>query len=397
MQGETPHLPEPQLTILMPCLNEARTLPSCVAAARSFLARSGIGGEILIADNGSTDGSQQLARELGARVIDVRERGYGAALHHGILAARGKYVVMGDCDQSYDFEELDGFVERLNEGCDLVMGNRFKGGIVPGAMPLQNRYLGNPLLSALGRYLFSTGVGDVNCGLRALRRDSYLRLDLQTAGMEYASEMVLKAALLRFRVAEVPIILHRDGRGRPPHMRPWRDGWRNLRFMLLFSPRWLFLYPGLAFMLGGLLVGTLVLLDALDFGTFGFGVHTLAFAGGAVILGVQGTSFWLMARVFAEQNGLLPARLRVSENALEYGVGAGLLLVLAGLVAGSVALHDWSRVGFGGLDEARVMRIVIPSITAMAVGLQIALLAFFLGVLRLRRRGQPPVRQPEAG
>ncbi|MGQ3257417.1 MAG: glycosyltransferase family 2 protein, partial [Microbacterium aurantiacum] len=261
-----------ELTILMPCLNEAETLEVCIRKARGFLERSGIEGEVLISDNGSTDGSQELAARLGARVTHAPRRGYGAALINGIETARGRFIIMGDADDSYDFENLQPFVDRLREGADLVMGNRFAGGIAPGAMPPLHKYLGNPVLSGIGQLFFRPNVGDFHCGLRGFNRDRIAALGLQTTGMEFASEMVVKATLARpnYRIEEVPTTLKKDGRSRPPHLRSWHDGWRHLRFLLIFAPRWLFVYPGLvAFLLGALAVGVLAF-GGIEIGGVGF-------------------------------------------------------------------------------------------------------------------------------
>ena len=292
----------------MPCLNEAETLETCIRKARDFLERHGVRGEIVIGDNGSTDGSQEIARRCGARVVDVKVRGYGAALYHATLAARGKYVIMGDSDDSYDFSDLMPLLKELRAGRDLVMGNRFPGGIKPGAMPWKNRYLGNPILSGLGRLFFKCPVRDFHCGLRGYSAEAFRRMDLQTTGMEFASEMVIKATLLGMDVAEAPTTLSPDGRSRPPHLRPWRDGWRHLRFMLLYSPRWLFLYPGLLLMLLGLGVGAWLLPQPRQVGGTVLDVHTLLYAAAAVLLGFQTCMFAVLARAFAASRKLLPER-----------------------------------------------------------------------------------------
>ena len=290
--------PEFELTIVMPCLNEAETLEICIRKAQSFLEKNAINGEVLIGDNGSTDGSQEIARRNGARVVDVPVRGYGAALFHASLAACSKYVVMGDSDDSYDFTNLMPFLEKLREGYELVMGNRFKGGIKPGAMPWKNRYIGNPVLSGIGIVLFSCPVSDFHCGLRAYTVEAFRKMDLRTTGMEFASEMVIKATLLKMRIAEVPTTLSPDGRSRPPHLRPWRDGWRHLRFMFLCSPRWLFLYPGLAMIAAGLGLGAWLLPSRREVFGVELDVHTLLYAAIAVVVGFQAVAFALFARVF---------------------------------------------------------------------------------------------------
>ena len=385
-----------ELTILMPCLNEAETLEACLRKASDFLARSGIDGEVVVADNGSTDGLQALARRLGARVVDVPERGYGAALYTGALAARGRYVVMGDSDDSYDFSSLEAFVERLRAGDDLVMGNRFRGGILPGAMPWKNRYLGNPVLSGIGRLLFRSNIGDFHCGLRGFSKDAFLRMDLRTTGMEFASEMVIKATLLQMRIGEVPTKLHKDGRSRPPHLRPWRDGWRHLRFLFLYSPRWLFLYPGLLLIALGVVTQILLFPGPLFVGKVGFDVHTMLYGALAVVLGLQAMFFAAFSSIFAVTEGLAPQDLDVDRLfrrlTLETGLLVGGLLCGAGLIGSAHALLDWERAGFGQLDTREMLRSVIPAILALAAGTQVILGSLFLSMLslRLRGRGSPP-------
>jgi hypothetical protein len=384
--------PSIELSIVMPCLNEMRTLPACITEAKEALARSGISGEIVIADNGSTDGSQALATELGARVVPVSAKGYGSALRGGIEAARGRHILMGDSDASYAFSHLDRFVAKLREGYDLVMGNRFLGGIEPGAMPWKNRHIGNPLLSGLGRLFFKTPIGDFHCGLRAFSAAAYRRMDLRTTGMEFASEMVIKSMLLGMRVAEVPTILRPDGRGgRAPHLRPWRDGWRHLRFMLLYSPRWLFLYPGIALVLIGLIVGGALLAGPVRIGGVEFDINTLLFAAIAVQIGVQAVAFAVCAKVFAIRTGLLPTDPKLDRVfrlvTLETGLVAGVVLLLLGLGLAASAMMFWQSRDFGSLDPRQVMRWVIPAATLLGLGCQVVLTSFFLSVLGLRVRG----------
>ncbi|MGH9837762.1 MAG: glycosyltransferase family 2 protein [Blastocatellia bacterium] len=378
------------ISVVMPCLNEAETLAICIEKARRSLDELNCDSEIIVADNGSADGSQQIAVSCGARVVPVEARGYGSALMGGIAAARGAYVIMGDADDSYDFANLRPFVEKLGEGYELVMGNRFKGGIRPGAMPLLHRYFGNPLLSGIGRLFFHSPCGDFQCGLRGFNKEAIGRLDLRTTGMEFASEMVVKATLHRLRIAEVPTTLSPDGRSRPPHLRTWRDGWRYLRFLLLFSPRWLFLYPGLALMLMGLVTGLLILPGPLTFGNVNFDVHTLLYAAIAVVIGFQAVAFALFTKVFAVSEGLLPENARLNHLLrwvkLEAGLLVGGLLLLFGLGASVYALGDWGARAFGPLDPFRVLRVIIPAVTALLLGCQIILSSFFLSVLRLRRR-----------
>ncbi|HEY8012348.1 MAG TPA: glycosyltransferase family 2 protein [Dongiaceae bacterium] len=379
---------ELELTILMPCLDEAATLAVCVGKARGYLARSGVAGEVVIADNGSTDGSQAIAEAAGARVIPVAARGYGAALQGGIRAARGRYVIMGDADDSYDFGALDGFVAKLREGYALVVGNRFRGGIRPGAMPVLNRYLGNPVLSFIGALLFKTPVADFHCGLRGFDRRAILDLGLVMPGMEFASEMVVKAAMRGLRTAEVPIVLHPDGRGRPPHLRPWRDGWRHLKFLLMHSPRWLYLYPGLVMAIGGL--GAMILLAALgSIRIFGIElqVHSMLAAGIIGLLGMQTLSFAVLARELAQRRGFLPPSPMLErfwrQASLERAALGGTLLLIGGLIGLVVATIHWAAIGFGNLDLAETMRAVVPSLIAMGVGLQLVLSAFLAGILEL--------------
>jgi glycosyltransferase involved in cell wall biosynthesis len=375
-----------ELTILMPCLNEAATVATCVKKARGFLDRTGIAGEVLVADNGSTDGSVELATQAGARVIAVEQRGYGAALRAGIDAARGRYIIMGDADDSYDFARLDAFVEALRAGHPLVMGNRFRGGIRPGAMPPLHRYLGNPVLSFVGRLFFRTRVGDFHCGLRGFDRDAARSLDLRTRGMEFASELVVKAALAGWRIAEVPTTLHPDGRGRPPHLRSWRDGWRHLRFLLIFSPRWLFLYPGTLLFALGVLLTTLIYFAPVRLLGAGLDIHSMLYASAAALLGLQLCLFSLFARVSAQSSGLLPRRpaldrlLRVLT--LERGLLFGLVLAFIGFVWSAAAFWQWREAGFGALDPRIVMRDTIPAATLMVGGTELMLASFLLSVLK---------------
>jgi glycosyltransferase involved in cell wall biosynthesis len=384
------HSSEVEFSIVMPCLNEAETLAVCIEKARRSLGELNCVGEIIVADNGSTDGSQQIAASLGARVVQVETKGYGSALLGGIAAARGRYVIMGDADDSYDFANLRPFVEKLREGYELVMGNRYKGGIRPGAMPPLHQYFGNPLLSGIGRIFFHSPCGDFQCGLRSFRKEAIERLDLRTTGMEFASEMVVKATLRNLRVAEVPTTLSPDGRNRPPHLRTWHDGWRYLRFLLLYSPRWLFLYPGLALILLGLVTGLLILPGPLTFGSIHFDIHTLLYAAMAVVIGFQAVTFALFTKVFAISEGLLPEDARLNRLLrwinLELGLMVGALLLFFGLGTSVYALSGWGALAFGALDPFRVMRMIIPAVTALVLGCQIILSSFFLSVLRLRRR-----------
>ena len=382
--------PECELTILMPCLNEAETIGICVEKARTFLESRGIDGEVLVADNGSTDGSQTIAERLGARVVSVPERGYGSALMGGIAAARGRYMIMGDADDSYDFSALDPFVSKLREGYELVMGNRFKGGIERNAMPFLHRYLGNPVLSRIGRLFFGSPIGDFHCGLRGFNRDAIRGLGLTTTGMEFASELVVKSTLQDLRVTEVATTLSPDGRSAAPHLRTWRDGWRHLRFLLLFSPRWLFLYPGLVLMTVGLATMLWLLPGPRRLGPLGLDVNTLVYSGAAIVLGFQAVTFWAFAKIFAINAKLLPEDPRMNWLArlfsLEVGIVLGTVLFAGGLVAGAYAVGFWGRASFGALDPRLSLRIVAPSAIALMLGLQIILASFFIGVLGLERR-----------
>jgi glycosyltransferase involved in cell wall biosynthesis len=378
----------PELTILMPCLDEAETIRSCVAKARGFLERTGIDGEVLVADNGSSDESRAFAEAAEARVIHVVERGYGAALRAGIEAARGKYVIMGDADGSYDFSRLELFIAKLREGYPLVMGNRFLGGILAGAMPLLHRYFGNPVLSFIGRLFFRTSVGDFHCGLRGFDRAAVLALDLRTTGMEFASELVVKAALAGYRIAEVPTTLAHDGRGRSSHLRSWRDGWRHLRFLLLFSPRWLFLYPGLALLALGAVLLTVLYFSPVRIGRAGLDIHSMLYASAAVLLGLQLCLFALFARVSAQNAGLLPqnptVQSLVAMVTLERGLLAGLGAAMVGFIWSAAAFWEWKEAGFGALDPSHMMRTTIPACTLMVGGMEVAVASFLLSVLRLK-------------
>ena len=375
------------LTILMPCLNEAETLASCVSEAMAALKQHQINGEVVVADNGSTDGSQEIAEKLGARVVPVTEKGYGCALRGGIAAARGHYILMGDSDGSYDFTHADRFLVKLREGWEVVMGNRFLGGIQPGAMRWKNRHIGNPVLSGIGRVFFQCPVGDFHCGLRAFSKASADRLDLRTSGMEFASEMVIKATLFQARMTEVPTTLRPDGRNRKPHLRPWRDGWRHLRFMLLFSPRWLFLQPGVALMGLGLVASALLIGGPLKIGSITFDVHTLLFAAMAILIGFQSVVFAICSKVFAIQSGLMPPDQKFSRWLswinLEKGLVVGGMFVIAGLAVSLEAVGLWSHQGFGSLAPGELLRWVIPGGAMLTLGCQIILVSFFLSILGL--------------
>lgn len=386
--SDTEHICD--LSVVLPCLNEAETLATCITKAQRSMKELQISGEVLVADNGSTDGSREIARQLGARVIDVPVKGYGSALLGGIAAARSEFVVMADADDSYDLSQLGPFVDALRGGADLVMGNRFLGGIERGAMPRLNRYLGNPVLTKVGRLLFRSPSGDFHCGMRAFRRSSIMSLGLRTAGMEFASEMVVRATLAKLKIVEVPVTLSADGRTRAPHLRPWRDGWRHLRFLLLYSPRWLFLYPGIALMLGGTALGITLLPGPLRIGNAGLDVNAFVYCAVAVIIGFQAVTFSAFARAFATSQGLLPP----SENVerlfrvvtLEVGLAVGALLFLAGLGLSIYTVAFWSGRSFGVLSTSSTIRLVVPAATFMIIGLETVLASFFLSILGINRR-----------
>jgi glycosyltransferase involved in cell wall biosynthesis len=384
-----------ELTIVMPCLNEAETLEKCIVKAAKYLKDNQVDGEIVIGDNGSTDGSQDIARRCGARVVPVALRGYGAALYFASLAARGRFIIMGDSDDSYDFNSLGPFLKELRAGNDLVMGNRFRGGVRKGAMPWKNRYIGNPILTAIGRLFFRCPAKDFHCGLRGYSREAFNRMDLRTTGMEFASEMVIKSTLLGLRITEVPTTLDPDGRSRPPHLRPWRDGWRHLRFMLLYSPRWLFFLPGVLLMLIGLIGMGVLWHGPVRIGQAVLDIHTLLYAAVAGIVGFQAISFSVFTKIFAVSEGLMPEDPRLTRVfqyiTLEVGIAVGLVLMLFGVLGSIEAIAYWSSKSFGPLDPDRMLRLVIPSAFMLMLGCQIVLASFFLSVLglRIRRLGPP--------
>jgi glycosyltransferase involved in cell wall biosynthesis len=381
----------PELSVVIPCLNEAETIGICIRKALDSFERIGIVGEVVVGDNGSTDGSQRIAEELGARVVPVEQRGYGAALTGGIAAARGRWVIMGDADDSYDFAKLEPFVERLREGYDLVAGNRFKGGIRPGAMPWLHKYLGNPALTFISRRLHGAPVGDIYCGLRGFDREKVIALDVRSTGMEFAIEMIVKATMQGLRVTEVPTTLSPDAEGREPHLNTWRDGWKSMRLLLLYSPKWLFLYPGLFLLAVGIAGMAWLIPGNRSIGNVGFDVSTLLYFALAVIVGLQAVYFFLTARWFGITEGLLPEdhlirRIVERPRRLEWALLTGLLLIAAGIGLSLYALATWNEAGFGQLDYPDTLRIVIPGATLIAVGFQTAFSALFLGVLGLRRR-----------
>ncbi|HLW33562.1 MAG TPA: glycosyltransferase family 2 protein [Aequorivita sp.] len=380
---------KPELSVVMPCLNEAETLAVCITKAQGFFERENVAGEVIIADNGSTDGSQQIALNLDATVVDVPQKGYGSALRGGIEAANGKYIIMGDADDSYDFTNLMPHLIKLREGNDLVMGNRFKGGIKKGAMPFLHRYLGNPVLSFIGRLFFRSDIGDFHCGLRGFSKEAYNKMELKTTGMEFASEMIVKASLKDMQIAEVPTILSPDGRSRPPHLNTWRDGWRHLRFLVLYSPLWLFFIPGIIMMLIGLIASVALTIGPVTIGKINFDVHTLLFSSGLLLIGFQFVLFYGLTKVFTVENDLLPKsnkydRLFKFIN-LERGLILGLLMVMGGLILSFSAYSDWQQLSFGDIESNVIFRMVIPAVTLMLLGVQVILFSLFFSILGLKK------------
>ncbi len=377
-----------ELTILMPCLNEAETVMVCVKKAIDFLQRTGIAGEVVVADNGSTDGSQSLATQHGARVVNVRERGYGSAIMGGVREAKGRYVIMADADDSYDFSALDAFVSCLREGDKLVMGDRFAGGIMPGAMPPLHRYLGNPVLSFIGRLFFRSPIGDFHCGLRGFERAAILKLNLSSPGMEFASEMIVKATLAGLTISDVPTILHPDGRSRPPHLRSWRDGWRHLRFLLMMSPKWLLLYPGVLLIAVGATASLAILRGPFVIGGVGFDIHTMLYAAGATILGLQLVVFSVLTRAIGCVKNVLPLTPRFERLlnifTLERGIILGLLVGLLGLGVAIYSVEIWIATQLTQLDPRAMMRVAIPSVTLILSGAEVIFASFILSFIDVR-------------
>jgi glycosyltransferase involved in cell wall biosynthesis len=381
-----------ELTILMPCLNEAETLAQCVEKARLGLERSGLPGEILVADNGSTDGSQAIAEKLGARVVAVPEKGYGSALRGGVRAARGRWIIMGDADASYDFSDLGGFVKNFQEGNELVMGCRLPvggGTILPGAMPWKNRWIGNPILSFIGRLFFKCPAHDFHSGLRGFTREAFEKMDLKTTGMEFASEMVIKSTLKGLKISEVPVTLHPDGRSRPPHLKPWRDGWRHLRFMLLYSPRWLFLVPGLVLTFLGIVFSTALALRDIQIGNVHLNVGTLMMACMTVVVGFQLTAFAFYTKIFAIAEGLLPEDPKLNRLfryfTLEKGIVVSLLVLAAGLGLLLRSVWQWKQAQFGPMPSMEEnLRQLILAATLILLGVQSVFSCFFLSVLGMK-------------
>ncbi len=385
----------------MPCLNEAETLARCIEKAKAGIQRAGVRGEIIVADNGSTDGSQAIAEKSGVRLVAVKEKGYGNALIGGIRAASGKWIIMGDADDSYDFSEADRFVGKFKEGYELVMGCRLPvggGKIMPGAMPWKNRWLGNPTLSFIGRLFFKCPAHDFHCGLRGFTKAAFEKMDLQTTGMEFASEMVIKATLKQLKITEVPVTLSPDGRSRPPHLKPWRDGWRHLRFMLLFSPRWLFLYPGIFLTFLGAVFGVRLAMGTFQVGGIAFDAGTLSVASMTVIIGFQLVVFAFFMKVFAIAEGLLPDDPKFSRVfrffTLEKGIVFGLIVLLAGITLLIRALWIWKLAHYGDLQPAENLRRLIPAVTLIVLGVQSIFSSFFMSALGLMTATRKPPIPP---
>lgn len=382
-----------ELTIVMPCLNEADTLKICIEKALTALSANNISGEVVVADNGSTDGSQEIATSMGARVVNVSARGYGNALMGGIAAARGKYIIMGDADDSYDFLEIPKYLEKLRQGYDLVQGCRLPSGggrVMPGAMPFLHRWWGNPMFSLMARWWFYAPIHDVYCGLRGFTKVLYNRLNLRCTGMEFATEMIIKASLYSEKMTEVPITLHKDGRiSHPPHLKTYRDGWRTLRFFLIYSPRWLFYLPGVSLIMCGV-AGYAIAMPGLAIGGVTFDVHTLLFASLAILCGYQSVLFAIFSKTFAISEGLLPENPRMTHFFQVVNLERGLLLGVGTLIIGVVllliAVEAWRAINFGALDYAKTMRLVIPGATLTALGFQTILSSFFVSILGMKRR-----------
>ena len=370
----------------MPCLNEAETLAICIRKAKKFLSENNIDGEVLISDNGSTDGSQDIAKAEGARVVSTDIKGYGSALINGTKNAYGKYVIMGDADDSYDFLHLMPFVEKLREGYDLVMGDRFAGGIAEGAMPWSHKYIGNPVLSFIGRLFYKSKIRDFHCGLRGYNRESMLNLRLQTTGMEYASEMVVKSELNGLKIAEVPTTLSKDGRSRPPHLRSFRDGWRHLKFLLMYAPNWLLLYPGFIFLILGLVLGGIIVVDKITINNINFSIHTLLYCACLIIIGLSIMQMYLIVKVYAYNHNFLPKKQtdwnhKIREDRI-IAIGAG--IVILGIVLSIIAVETWKASSMGDLNAEQTMRIVIPAVLCLIVGFQSIFTGFMVGVMKIR-------------
>ncbi len=379
-----------ELSIVMPCLNEAETLAICITKAQSFLDTNAIKGEVVIADNGSSDGSIDISKSLKAKVVNAEQKGYGSALKAGIEAANGKYIIMGDADDSYDFSNLMPYVTELRNGKDLVIGNRFKGGIEKDAMPFLHKYLGNPVLSFIGRLFFKINIGDFHCGLRGFSKAAYVKMNLKTSGMEFASEMVVKSKLNNLSIVEVPTKLHKDGRTRAPHLKTWSDGWRHLRFLMLYAPNWLFLYPGILLVLVGFTLSIGLIINPIEFENFTLDVHTLLYTSTFLLVGFQFLIFYGLTKIFAVENELLPKSSRYNKLFkfinLEKGLIIGFVLLLLGLFLSYKGLATWEATDFGSLNTSTTLRLIIPAITAIQLGIQTILFSLFFSVLGLKQK-----------
>jgi len=376
----------PEISIVIPCLNEVRTIAVCIQKSKQAFLNLQVSGEIIVADNGSKDGSIDEAKKAGARVVHVAASGYGAAIQGGVSQSLGTFIIIGDADDSYNFLEIKPFIESWKSGADFVLGNRFIGGIEKDAMPFLHRYVGNPVLSFIGRLFFQNQFGDFHCGMRGFTREAFDKMKLTTAGMEFASEMVVKASLLNLQSAEVPVNLYKDGRGRPPHLNTWADGWRHLRFLLLFSPRWLFFYPGLTFVFLGLLFSSLLLRSGIPFQSIRLDVSTLLYSNGLVIIGSQMIEFYIMSQAFARREGLtIQSGISLDWFKIEKGLILAASFIIFGLGLSVSALHYWEMQNFGPLNPQIVLRKVIPAVTLILLGFQVATFSFFMSFLQIRK------------
>ncbi|MFB9054896.1 glycosyltransferase family 2 protein [Formosa undariae] len=378
-----------ELTVVMPCLNEAETLAICIKKAQSFFEIHGVEGEIIIADNGSTDGAIQIAEQLNAKVVHVTEKGYGSALKGGIEAAKGTYIIMADADDSYDFAALLPFLTQLRAGYDLVVGNRFKGGIKKGAMPFLHKYLGNPVLSFIGKLFYGIKIGDFHCGLRGFSKEAFLKMNLKTSGMEFASEMIVKSKLKNLKITEVPTVLYPDGRTRKPHLNTWQDGWRHLRFLSLYSPNWLFLYPATFLIIMGLISSTLLIINPIQIDNIILDIHTLLYTSSFVLIGFQFLVFYCLTKIYAVENDLLPKSNRYDTLFkyinLERGLVLGVLILIVGCGLSYHGLYLWKRTDFGNLNPTSTLRIVIPAVFTILLGIQVILFSLFFSILGLKK------------
>jgi glycosyltransferase involved in cell wall biosynthesis len=379
-----------ELSIIMPCLNEAETLGICIQKANNFIKREKINGEVIISDNGSTDGSQEIALFNEAKLVHAKEKGYGSALHEGIDNAIGTYIIIGDADESYDFSNLMPFLHELRNGSDLVVGNRFKGGIMKGAMPFMHRYIGNPVLSFLGRLFFRIKVKDFHCGLRGLTKTAFKKMDLQTTGMEFASEMIVKAALNNMKIAEVPTILYPDGRSRPPHLKTWQDGWRHLRFLLMFSPKWLFFYPGIFLMIISAFFGSLLFISPIRINGIVLDIHTLIVASFTLLIGFQFVFFHFFVRIYSTTSGLIPSDTKFEKMfqlfTLEKGLTVGVIVALLGAIAMVYNFITWSSSGFSDLIPSYFVRRILLGILPFIFGIQIIVFSFIFSIIGIKEK-----------